>query len=112
MLKGIEELCDQPPSTSRVFTWFQMAEEENICVLCIASLWHCFALTLALAVNQAPAQLLSHPHPHPPIYKAETGVYVFLLLSVTLHKAKSFPGALVEQNVEVVQALSRALWSL
>ena len=47
----------------------------------------------------------------PLIYRGEAGFYG-LMLSVTLNKAKSLAGDLVELNVEVVQALSRALWSL
>lgn len=43
--------------------------------------------------------------------RGETGFYD-LLISVTLNKARSLTGALLELNVKVVQALSRALWIL
>lgn len=64
-------------------------------------------LRLTLAGSQAPAQpgTLSHPL----VYRGETGFYD-LLFSVILNKAKPLAGALVELDVEVVQALSRALW--
>lgn len=47
---------------------------------------------------------------HPLKYRGETGFYG--LLTVTLNKAKSLAGVLVELNIEVAQALPRALWSL
>lgn len=45
------------------------------------------------------------------MYRGEIGFYC-LLLSVILNKAKPSAGALVKLNVEVVQALFRAWWSL
>lgn len=42
----------------------------------------------------------------------EETVFYGVLLSVPLNKAKSLAGALVELNVEVVQALLRTRWNL
>lgn len=65
-------------------------------------------LRLALAGSQAPAQADTFSHPF--MYRGETGFYD-LLFSVILNKARPLAGALVELDVEVVQALSRALWA-